>query len=169
MENGKRFDRAACFRSPGFAGWIALMGFNFISAKKDVLAPPFDLSPYTGIRFWGYAPKGDQAIKVGFPDHNTYTEDARSTCNQNPEKGRCGDDWAVQRMNLTPAWKEYTIKWEDLRQSSVKWGAQFDAFDRERVFTAYFAVNGLGPDNQSPPFEFCISQIHFLKNDLQSD
>ena len=95
---------------------------------------------------------------------NTFTEDARSTCNQNPEAGRCGDDWGIQRLEITPTWKEYFVKWADLKQQSIDWGqAHFEGFDKKRVFAAYFAVHGKGRDVKTPPFEFCVSQIYFTQ------
>jgi hypothetical protein len=59
--------------------------------------------------------------------------------------------------DLPPAWIGFTC-----------WGqARFESFDRTRVFAAYFGVNGKGPEKESPSFEFCISQIHFIREENQ--
>ena len=164
IDTNRNIERAACLKSSGFAGTDAKMGFGFIYDKKTENHAYFNVSPFTGIRFWAYSPGGEQKITVGFPDQNTYTEDPRSTCNRNPSGGRCGDAWAIQQLTLTPTWKEYFVKWSDLKQTSNDWGqARFESFDAARVFTTYFAVRGDGPTKMSPPFDFCISEIYFTR------
>lgn len=162
--DGRTFDRAACFSSPGFSGWIVLMGFNFLQKKSAVLPPYFDVSPYTGIRFWARSATGDQEIVVKCADKNTFTEDSESTCNKNPRLGRCGDDWGIQSLMLSPEWKEYFVKWADFEQTPNDWDqARFKSFDTKHVPGAYFGVKGKGPDEKTPPFEFCVSQIYFTQ------
>ncbi len=161
---GRTFDRAACFSSPGFSGWIVLMGFNFLQRKGAVLPPYFDVSRYTGIRFWARSTMGNQEIVVKSADKNTFTEDSASTCNKNPKIGRCGDDWGIQSLVLSTQWKEYFIKWADFEQTPDDWNqARFKSFDTKHVPGAYFGVKGKGPDEKTPPFEFCISQIYFTQ------
>ncbi len=165
VEGDRTFDRAACFKSSsGFSGWYASMGLAFMFETGTTIASAIDLSPYTGMRFWGVSQKGEQKIAVRISDKDTYTEDPHSTCNQNPKAGKCGDDFGVHNLVLTPEWKEYTVKWDDFIQDPQDWGqARFDSFDRTRAYHAYFAVSGRGPKAAAPPFEFCISQIYFTR------
>ncbi len=46
---------AACLRSEGFSGFVAGEGFIFQRSPPDYRADAFDVSGYTGIRFWAYS------------------------------------------------------------------------------------------------------------------
>jgi serine/threonine protein kinase len=164
VRGNRTFDRAACFKSSGFSGWLAQMGVGFMFERGSVVASSIDISQYKGMRFWAYSPKGEQKIAVRVSNQDTFTEDPRSTCNQNPKAGKCGDDFGIQSLILTPEWKEYVVNWADFTQSPSDWGqARFESFDQTRVFHAYFAVFGRGPDLKTPPFEFCVSQLVFTR------
>jgi serine/threonine protein kinase len=159
---GRTFDRAACFKSSGFTGWYAMMEFGFAFERGSPSTSAADISQYTGMRFWAYSPDGDQKVEFRISDQNTFTEDPRSTCNQNPKAGKCGGDFGIESLLLTPEWKEYVIKWDDFTQPSTDWGqARFPSFDRTRVFFAYFSVHGRGYELKTPPFDFCVSQLYF--------
>ncbi len=164
LAGGRTFDRAACFKSSGFSGWIALMGFAFAYEQGGVITSSIDVSDYTGIRFFAASPIGEQTISVRLADRNTFTEDPRTTCNQNPKAGRCGDDFGIQNLILTPQWKEYEVHFADFTQSPSNWGqARFDALDRTQIYQMNFTVGGRGPDLRTPPFDICISQIYFVR------
>ena len=155
---------AACLTSPlGYNGFFAEEGFNF-AWPKHMLSPggvPFDVSSYTGIRFWAWSLYADQSITVSFPDVDTASVDPTSTCNQNPDGGQCGNDWAIQNLALTDTWAPYEIRWDQLTQAT--WGAKFPQFDAKQVFSTNFIVRGPGPVLYYPPFEFCVSQIYFTQ------
>jgi hypothetical protein len=162
---------AACLTSPmGFAGLFAQEGFNFVEpeGKLSPTGDPFDVSAYTGIRFLAWSRYSGQSIKVSFADIDTEAEDPSSTCNQlGPDAGGCGNDWAVQNLELTDVWARYTVRWDQLTQAN--WGPKVAQFDPKHVFTTVFVVAGLGPDEPDaanppyPPFEFCVSQIYFTE------
>jgi hypothetical protein len=166
-KGGPTIQNAACLRSKGFSGWIAMEGLDFVEPARQVSTTepcsPFDLSSYSGIRFWAASRNGDQPIMVAFPNIDTATEIAEATCRNPDAGGRCGDDWAIQDLPLTTAWTEYAVKWSDLKQSSIKWGAQFPSFDSKHVVNVWFGVRGPGPTGTSPPFDFCVSDIHFTR------
>ena len=139
------------------------MGFGFNFEPGGVVASPTDLSAYKGMRFWASSPLGKQSIAVRFSDQNTFSEDSRSTCNRNPKAGGCGDDFGIQRLTLTPEWKEYEVRWNDFSQSAYEWGQHFESLDQTRVFHGYFAVNGRGLDHMTPAFDFCVSQLSLIR------
>ena len=162
--DGKFIRKAACLQSPGYSGTIAMEGFDLIAKKGDPTVAPMDVSGFSGISFYAYSPMGDQKLKVAFADQNTFTEDGQSTCNRHPELGKCGDDFSIQELTVSSEWKQYFVKWEDLKQSEEDWGqARFPSIDKTHVYAGYFGVKGLGPKAVTPPFNFCIADLRFTK------
>jgi hypothetical protein len=166
-DHGPEIRAAACLSSSGFKSWVAMEGFSFVAAPKDAGAPwdnlPFDVSPYSGLSFWGRnmsTSVESQTVLVDFPNVQTWTEGVTSLC-WTPEdlSSRCGDNYG-KRLTLTSDWSYYELKWDELTQSPDKWGAQFERFDR-RVHNTQFIVRGnLG--TIAPPFDFCIAHVYFL-------
>jgi hypothetical protein len=155
---------AACLTArAGFSGYAAFEGFNFVvpQGKLSSTGDPFDVSPYTGIRFLAWSRYAGQSIKVSFPDTDTESYDPTSTCNLNHDAGQCDDDWAIQNLTLTDTPVEYAIAWDQLTQAG--YGARVAAFDSKHVLGATFIVNGAGPGQLYPPFELCVSQIYFTR------
>jgi hypothetical protein len=155
---------AACLTSPsGFSGHYAIEGFDFAhSSMLSTTGVPFDVSPYTGIRFWAWSQYAGQSIKVAFPDRNTETVDPTSTCNLNPDAGQCGNDWAIQNLFLTDVWTPYAIRWDQLTKAQG-YGTPTLPFDAKGVLVTQFMVLGSGANHPYPPFEFCVSQIYFTQ------
>ncbi|HXN30763.1 MAG TPA: hypothetical protein VN894_02835, partial [Polyangiaceae bacterium] len=155
---------AACLTSPdGFTGYFAQEGFTFVEpqGKLSTAGDPFDVSAYTGIRFWAWSLYVGQSIRVNFPDFDTEAADPTSTCNLHPDAGTCGNDWSIQNLELTDVWTQYTIRWDQLTQAD--WGPKVAQFDPKHVFATLFNLAGAGPNDLYPPFEFCVSQIYFTQ------
>ena len=155
---------AACLISPkGFTGYFAGEGFNFVwpQGKLTSAGDPFDVSAYTGIRFWAWSRWVGQSIRVDFPDLDTEAADPTSTCNLDQDAGVCGNDWAIQNLQLTDVWTPYTIRWDQLVQAD--WGPKVAQFDPKHVFATIFNLAGSGPNEPYPPFDFCVSQIYFTQ------
>jgi hypothetical protein len=155
---------AACLKSDSpFTGDYALEGFNFVlpQGKLTSAGDTFDVSPYTGIRFWAWSRWAGQAIKVDFPDPDTGAADPTAGCKKYADAGGCGNDWAIQNLILDSVWAPYTIRWDQLSQAD--WGPKVAQFDPKHVFATVFIVAGSGPNDPYPPFDFCVSQIYFTQ------
>jgi hypothetical protein len=136
-------------------------GFNFVQPKNEASphGSPFDVSPYTGLRFWAWS-SNELGIAVMFPDSNTDSQDPQSTCEKNPDAGGCNPFGT--HLVLTQNGAEYHVEWSDLAQEPG-WGQRFDGgLVQQQVSATNFQVTGIG-DRTSylPPFEFCVSQIYF--------
>ena len=167
-EGGPEIRHAACVRSDGFTGNSAGMGFPFAVDLLTQLAVPFDVSQYTGIRFWLYSeldlssesPTRVQQINVLFTDGNTDSWYRDSAC-RDPDPVDCGDAFGKRGVIASHQWEQVFVAWEELQQSSNEWGAQFDGLDQERVISVVFEVAGAGPNITVPPFDICVAQIYF--------
>jgi hypothetical protein len=156
---GPTISNAACLSSPGFNGYYALEGFNFLYAPGKNDAAPLDLSAYTGISFWAYATPGKldlpTAIRVNFDNVDT-SPTPGSTCVMDGGAESC-DDFG-EYVTLTSGWALYTIHWRDMdfKQKGFDGAQSFPSFD-ERVYATTFSVDGPDPF----PFDFCIAQVEF--------
>jgi hypothetical protein len=125
---------------------------------------PFDVSRYSGIRFWGRDAKADSAgqeVDVHLANIQTSSEHTSSLC-WDPEDlaERCSDNFRASVM-LTSEWQEFTVEWKDLHQSGEDWSAHFDSFD-PNAYNIIWMVNGHGPGVPAPGFDFCLADIYFL-------
>ena len=162
---------AACLRSEkGFTGYAAMEGFIFSLSTTDGQAVPFDVSGYSGIRFWAYSvpPKAGKLdlptqIRVQFANVDTYTESAQSTCVRKDGRDQCNDFGKVITLPEDHSWAPYVIKWADLQQQPG-WGTQFPAGFDPHVYTVLFLIRGGGPDIRNIPFDFCVAQIEFTED-----
>jgi hypothetical protein len=155
---------AACLKSDSpFTGYFAQEGFNFVWPQGTLASAgdPFDVSAYTGIRFWAWSRYDGQSIRVNFPDLDTEAADPTAGCKMYADAGGCGNDWAIQSLLLDSVWRPYTIRWDQLVQAD--WGPRVAQFDPKHVFATLFNLAGAGPTNPYPPFEFCVSQIYFTQ------
>lgn len=170
-ETGDPIENAACVSSDeGFSHWSAGMGFKFIAA-----IPPdwFDVSDYRGIEFYawskattpvpGFSECG-AAIKVEFLNVDTAGYVGDSTCHEFSEPNPCDDSFSVQALQLTPEWTRYEVDWCDLTQSRSEYAHQFDVFD-PRVYAVNFTYASNGPKGTSEPFDYCVSQVRFLRKE----
>jgi hypothetical protein len=169
---GPAISHAACLRSDkGIAGFVALEGFTFFGTPPDYDAVPFDLSPYSGMSFWAKAAPGPivdetgaplvpTSIRVTFPNPDTDTERADSTCVM--QGGRASCDHFGKLLTLTKDWTEYVIRWDELAQQA--WGIQFPTFNLKQVYQTNFEFPGPGQDSVSLPFDFCVAQIEFTQD-----
>ena len=155
---------AACLKSDSpFTGYFVQEGFNFVlpQGKLTPAGDPFDVSAYTGIRFWAWSRWAGQAIKIQFPDLDTEAADPTAGCKMYADAGGCGNDWSIQNLILDSVWAPYTIQWDQLSQAD--WGPKVAQFDPKHVFATVFSVQGNGPTETYAPFEFCVSQIYFTQ------
>lgn len=165
LPGGPKINRAACFRlEQGFAGYYALEGFSFYGSGADATA--FDVSRFSGIRFWAkldsFDPDIPQPIRVVFPNVDTDTEHPSSTClSQGLGKANC-DHFGLTLSELSPSWRKYEVRWPALEQSLRQHQAPFERFDRH-VYTVDFQAPGPGPDAKTLSFDFCVTQISFIE------
>jgi hypothetical protein len=155
--------RAACLTSKsGYEGTFALAGFNYLLDRNNFLPAEFDVSAYTGVRFWAAAPNlrdGEPlSLRVNFPNTQTYTE-ANTECVKRVGKQAC-DHFGADLL-LTNRWRQYFVRWDELGQSPRDLGqVRFDEF-APRLYSTDFMISGGGSGVTSQPFDFCISQIYF--------
>jgi hypothetical protein len=155
--------RAACLTSKtGYEGTFALAGFNYLLDRNNFLPAEFDVSGYTGVRFWAAAPNlrdGEPlSLRVNFPNTQTYTE-ANTECVRQVGKQAC--DHFGEDLLLTNRWQEYVVRWDELGQSLRDLDqVRFEDF-QERLYSTDFIISGGGSGVTSQPFDFCISQIYF--------
>jgi len=164
--NGPTLHAAACLRSDGFRGWLAMEGFVFRVKPGAYELDTIDVSDYEGISFWAWAaepfPDAPLSVKVNFVNTQTSTEPGSECITPEDGVSRCEDFY--ERVSLTSEWKQYFVRWADIHQSrDDDWGQfYFDAFAPE-VYATTFTVAGAGPDVVSQPFDFCVADIRFLK------
>jgi hypothetical protein len=156
---GPTISHAACLQSDGFTGNYALEGFDFYLNSADYSEAAFDVSPYTGIRFWAKANvdptyhRVTTTVLVKFPNADTDGNVGVSSACKKTASGVCNDDFGAP-LTLTQDWTLQVIKWADLMQGG--YGEAFTSFNME-VYSTIFVVPGL----ISRPFDFCIAQIEF--------
>jgi hypothetical protein len=162
-EGAPDLSSAACLTSKtGYEGTFALAGFNYLLDRNNFLPAEFDVSGYTGVRFWAAAPNlrdGEPlSLRVNFPNTQTYTE-ANTECVRQVGKQAC--DHFGEDLLLTNRWQEFVVRWEELQQSPRELGqVRFKDF-AERLYSTDFIISGGGSGVTSQPFDFCISQIYF--------
>jgi len=162
-EGAPELDRAACLTSKtGYEGTFALAGFNYLIDANTSLPAEFDVSAYTGVRFWATAPNlrdGEPlSLRVNFPNTQTYTE-ANSECVLLKGKQAC--DHFGKDLLLTNRWQEYFVRWDELKQSLRNLDqVRFDEF-APALYSTDFILSGGGSGVTSQPFDFCISQLYF--------
>ncbi len=158
---------AACLRSDGFSGYVALEGFNFQHSPPNYLQVPFDVSPYTGIRFWASSVPAAQGklnvpalIRVEMPDLNTSTQISDSTCMTQGGRDKCDSFGKSVSLPEDGSWALYTIKWAELEQQGYGLPFTFNS----QVYSLNFDVLGPGPQSRSFAFDFCVAQLEFTRD-----
>ena len=168
--NGPEIKAAACMSSSGFFGYVAMQGLYFSEKIGAYGFVPRDLSEFTGISFWGWAPApfpdAPLSIEVEFPNHDTKWGDKTSPC-WTPEDGSKRCDNFQKDVVLTDQWEPVTVRWDELHQSFDEWQPpQYrppGGFDRTSVDSIIFTVLGAQPAVRSQPFEFCVAHIYFTR------
>jgi hypothetical protein len=164
--DGGAIASAACFGVPeaGFSGDLLTAGFTFAYVGPSPV--PFDVSGYRGIRFWAWSEFTDQPLRVSFPNLDTTTEVAESTCHLSAQgRNSCGDDFGKDLV-LTDAPKEYLVQWADLSQRNYPEAYLADAgFDEKTVVDTDFSVlNFSTPPTPYPvPIRICIADVYFTQ------
>jgi len=130
---------------------------------------PFDASTYGGISFWA---KGTSTVLegpnkllvlVGMPEFIP-TENG-GFCNDSatlmPPDPNC---YARHRVliDLTPAWKQYTVAWTDLAPPTYL--PNGPAFNPNRIRDIVFNASGPSGDATMPPatFDFSVDELKFV-------
>jgi len=168
--NGPEITSAACLSSPGFLGYVAMLGFYFGEEKVTHERTPWDLSEYTGISFWGWAaepfPDASLSIEVEFPNADTNWSDPDAACYTPVDRSKRCDNFQAD-VALTGQWKQYFVRWDELHQSFEDWNPpQYKppgGFDRTTVNSTIFTVHGASRDIASQPFDFCVAHVSFTR------
>jgi hypothetical protein len=163
--DGGAIPNAACFDvGYPFSGSLAAENFNY--AMNSGAAAPFDVRAYTGIRFLAWSEFTGQPVEVDFPDIDTDTESASSTCNRltraDAGDAGCGDHYA-KALVLSDTPTEYVVRWAELRQSGASGVYQAPAFDQAHVIGTFFGVSHPGPDPYPLPIHICVADVYFTR------
>jgi hypothetical protein len=165
--DGPPISRAACVKSQGFLGYVAMEGFFFSQLPHAYGASPYDVSSYSGISFWArsWDPlNAPLSVQVDVPNVDTYTE-ARSTCwGADGSNNRCDD--FHETLTLHAEWQKLTVRWDELAQSREDWDppqVRFDHFTPE-AYTVNFMALGAAPGVMSQPFDFCVAHVSFTQD-----
>ena len=117
-----------------FTSWGAGVGFNLNSPDEDTRLK-YDVSPYTGIVFWGRTGTGSVTVRV-----KLVTADIAPETEPGGEcVADCSDAFG-QEIDLTTAWKEYSVPFSELTQQ--QWGyAPPGGFDTTGVLAVQLHAN----------------------------
>jgi hypothetical protein len=170
LGDGTEIKAAACAKSSGFLGQVALMGFHYVQAPYAGGDRPYDLSAYKGINFWGRAeepfPGASLTIQVVFPNKDTHYNDPNATCWSDEYQSRQCDAHHFN-VPLGETWTRHYVDFDELKQSIERWSPPQIAydFDPSTVYSTSFMVKGGRPDVMSQPFDFCIANVYFTPKD----
>jgi hypothetical protein len=122
-----------------YASYVTGSGFVLGGASFWFgLGSPYNASKYTGISFWGKIDAGtSSALRVGFPDKDTYPDGNLCSTASNAGSNMCWDHYGY-RVTLTSTWTKYTINFSQLAQES--WGRAGSGFDRASLYQVLFAI-----------------------------
>lgn len=140
---------AAHMAGMGFTMYGGGMGFdlNAMGTTKS----GYDASGYSGVTFFARIGKGaSAALRVNISDKDTAPEGG--VCNN--AKGKC-NDFHGQDITLTEDWKQYTIKFTDLKQQG--YGDPFPKLLTTALYGMSFAVG------TKVTFDVWIDDITFIK------
>jgi hypothetical protein len=160
LPDGGAIRNASCLSAPnGFTGSYLQMGFVF--AFSEASSVPFDVSPYSGIRFWAWSKYTGQPVRLNFPDKDTSTELVGATCRSSD--GGCGNDFGTN-LTLTDTPAEYSVQWTDLSTQSYAGAYRAPSFDQTAVYdTDFFIFNAASPQLYPVPIDVCVAQIYFTR------
>jgi hypothetical protein len=158
LPDGGAIRNASCISAPnGFSGSYLQMGFVF--AFTGATSVPFDVHPYSGIRFWAWSHYTGQPVRLAFPDKDTSSELQGATCHV--AGAPCGNDFGKD-LTLTDTWTEYAVAWTDLATQNYPGAYRPPSFDEANVFDTIFQVyNSASPQLYPVPIDFCVAQIYF--------
>jgi hypothetical protein len=171
--DGGAIASAACFGVPeaGFPGSLLIAGFTFAMVGPKVV--PFDVHPYTGIRFLAWSEFTGQDLRVNFPNLDTTTE-VPSTCLVAQGIGSCGDHFGKDLV-LTDAPTEYFVRWTDVSQqvyttsSTGRDSGPYlvpTGFDKTSVLQTDFGIFNFSTTPPTPyplPIRICIANVYFTQ------
>jgi hypothetical protein len=134
----------------GFAQWGGGVGFNLNSPDPDIRLP-YDVSPYTGIVFWGRAGSGSVPLRV-----KLVTADIAPTTDPGGEcTADCNDAFGYA-ITLTTGWEEFEVPFSALEQQG--WGAvPPGGFDPTGVLTVQLHVDA------STAFDIWLDDVRFYE------
>lgn len=111
----------------------------------------YDASAYAGLEFWA---RGRQRLRVGVVMMDVVPTLAGGPCADNCNQGH------VAAIDLTPEWKHYSLRWEDLKQGGSGAATQTRGLielDLRRLSSVSF---GVAPDDT--PFDVWLDDLAFL-------
>lgn len=108
----------------GYTSWGSGFGFNF--SNPGAGAQQYDVSAYSGIRFWAKVDAGSTAaMRIVLPNNQTL-----------PEGGMCGADCYNHfgfDITLTTSWQLFTMPFSSMSQQTG-WGVTYSAIDLTKVY-----------------------------------
>lgn len=133
----------------GFSTWGAAVGV--VLKINDAKQPLFyDASAYKGITFWARIGENSiTSLRVDLPDKNTAA--MGGVC----QGTQCNDHFG-RVINLSQAWKQFTIAFSELKQSGF--GLQQDALDSTHLAGVQFEFG------QNATFYVLIDDLAFYKD-----
>ena len=109
------------------------VGADFVNTAGKKVA--YDVSAYSGIRFYAKVATGSQTvIKVLFP--TVYSDAEGGKCNDTVTTKRCSDHLFHTVTGLRPTWDQYQIDFDDLVQQGF--GLPQASLDPSGVYSVQF-------------------------------
>ena len=131
----------------GFTKYGAGMGFDLNA--MGTMKSGFDASTYSGVSFYARIGKGaSAALRVNISDKDTAPEGGVCAAD------KCNDHFGTD-ITLTEDWKQYTVKFADLKQ--VGYGQAFPKFLTNALYGMAFAVG------TKVSFDVWIDDLRFVK------
>ncbi|MEO8905423.1 MAG: hypothetical protein ABI488_23160 [Polyangiaceae bacterium] len=138
----------------GFTNWGAGVGANFVSHAPGTKQVPYDVSAYSGIRFYAKVASGSQtAMKVLIP--TIYSDIDGGKCTVAAGSKQCGDHLFYQVSGLKTTWQAFQFGFADLGQ--VPFGLPQPTFDPTSVYSIQFTMV-----NKTLPVDVWIDDVSFV-------
>ncbi len=132
----------------GFTEWGAGVGFN-LNSPDPTIRRKYDVSSYTGLDFWARSGSGTVSLRV-----KLVTADIAPTTDPGGECTQSCNDAFGYAIDLTTAWREYSIPFSSLTQQG--WGATPPGgFDPTGVLTVQLHVD------TGVPFDIWLDDVGF--------
>jgi len=137
----------------GFTDWGAGVGADMVNQMAKKM--PYDVSAYSGIRFYAKIASGTTAtVKVLLP--NIYSDADGGKCTDADTKKRCGDHLFKSVSGLKTTWDVYEVKFSELTQQTF--GLPQTGFDPTGVYSVQFTLaNKLAID-------IWLDDVTFIRN-----
>jgi len=144
-------DYAIHVTASGFSDWGSGLGADFILGREV-----YDISRYSGIRFWARATEGknlEHRIQIS----DTTTDATGGKCNPAPDapnSKRCGNHFGKTVM-LTTRWARYEVRFAAMTQAPG-WGLTEPALDTAHVYGIQVTTRAMAD------VDFWLDQLEFF-------